>query len=212
MTLRSIAVAPAFTVIELLVVLALLGVLASGIVQIGRGGGRAVALRTAQATLAGALAQARSEAAARGTNVGLLVHADAVAPDRRLREWVVAVEDPVHGWQPLTPWLALPAGVALLPSVTPAGDAIEDGTDWTGLRSSGLGGTTVMCDGVAALPIVFTARGTVFRGAGDFVLAPVERLPADGAEPWRYLQPDAVRGLSLSVYGLVTFLHERSEM
>lgn len=198
-----------FTLLEVVVVLGLLVVLMGGAVAIGRGGGRAIALRTAQDTVMSLLTVARSEAALRGRNVALLVQTDSTARAFLLRRLVVAVEEGSPDvWFPLHAWQTLPSGVAFLPSVVPAGDAVEAGATWGALRSSALAGASVMCDGLACAPLVFTSRGTVFRGAGDLVLAPANPLSETSMDPWQYVQPEAVRGVSVSVYGLVTIVDD----
>ncbi len=214
--------ARAFTLVELLVVVALVGVLvAAGAAGLGRGGG--LARETAAALLASRVVQARELAVSRGRAVRLLVHADAAAPDRYLRLLALIVQSG-EGWALVDDGCALPEGVVVLPPAGPAsvgpGLVAAAGADWS-RPSGGLLRSTALADASAdAAPpeflgtkrwlyVHFSATGGVF--AGDLVVASARRQ--DAAKPVTLLceHPDAVVGVALSSYGVPTAARGRTE-
>ncbi len=203
----------AFTVIELLLVLGLLALLA---VATGLGlqrGSAAVALQAAQGQLVQSLASARAQAALAGHPAALGVAVDPAQPERWLRAIVIAVRDPVGSrWSPVGGWIAFPPGVALLPASVPTAPWTEPAASWTGLRSSALPELAVDVGGIPTLLVEFTPRGTVVGGGGDLLLAPCRETAPGAAAPFILLEPAAVRGVTLSAYGVVAALHEATEL
>lgn len=219
-----------FTLIELLVVVALIAIL-TGILLGGLpGGGKAVALQSAQATLANAVAAARTQARASGRAVRLLVNVDPARtgePSRFLRGLALQRQDG-STWTTLAK-LHLPPGVYLVPgnfSSLPTGLFAPDETAvWRRVSSTEPLRSTALRDGeIVSLAvdddeaarwcgITFAAAGTTMQ-SGDLVLATGRLRPPDsfssGESPVRLDNADAVRGLSLSTYGVVTLIDDRN--
>lgn len=208
---RPVSRSDAFTLVEVLFTVALVVAFVAGIGLSWRGGGRAAALQAGQATVAGLVAAARGTAAATGRNTALVAQAAADPADGTLRRLVVATRNATDSaWEPVDAWVELPAGVALLPPLVPEGVAVRPEEDWTGLRSRALSTATDVCDGVTCHLLVFTPRGTVNAlGGGPLIVAPVVALPPGAGAPWRYEQPEAVRGVIVSSYGQVTWVGTR---
>jgi len=174
-----------------------------------QGGDRSVALRSAQGTLVSLLTAARGQAALTGRNAAIAVQSDPRLPGY-LQCVTVAVRDVGDSaWIPADDWLQFPTGVYVLPSTEPSGPLTAPGADWTGLRSSALSAATETVNSVTSLVLSFTPRGTV-SGGGNIVLTTAERLPPGAGAPIRFLQPDAVRGVSVSSYGIVTLIDDRA--
>lgn len=200
----------AFTLVELMVVLAVLVVLAGGAGVALQRSDHAIALQAGQTLLARSLASARVHATLTGRNASVAVPLDPAEPNRSLRAVGVAVRDQAGvGWIPAGGWLTFPPGVALVPP-SAAGNTNEPAAEWADLRSSGLKEPLAVVGGVTALLLEFTPRGTVVGGGGDLVLAPCRKFPAGGEYPFVFQDPDAVRGLTVSAYGVTEWIHERA--
>lgn len=191
--------------------LALVAVLAGGAGLALRGGDRGVALQSGQAALVSLLAAARSQAALAGRNAALVLHADPLDAERCLRALAPAVRDSAGAaWERTGAWMTLPGDTAVLPPAAPAGDLTVPGLDWGGLRSSAFAAGPENLGGVPAYVLAFTPRGTVVGGGGNLVLAPAVRTRPGVGFPLRFDQPEAVRGVSVSAYGVATLIHDRS--
>lgn len=81
----------AFTLIELLIVIAVIGILAGSLAAVLRTGDRGPALQAAQATLSGFVSSARAQAALGNTKATLVIWADPSDPETYLRRAAVAV-------------------------------------------------------------------------------------------------------------------------
>lgn len=217
----------AFTLIELLVVVGLIAALSWTLAGGLPRGNRAAALESGQRTLADVLALARTRAAASGCRARVLVNAEAGNGEEFRRRLLVQREQTLgsNTWSDPVLEVTLPAGVYLLPyrSRTPAG-FFADPAAWTRfastepLDSSALygapltlsveGGTTESWDVVQ-----FTPAGTLSFGMGDLVLASGRRRApaaiAAGESPVEAIDPGAVRGVSLSLYGLPVLIDGR---
>lgn len=218
-----------FTLIELLVVIAVIGILAA-ILFAGLGGtGRSASLQSAQATVANCVTAARTRAMAAGRNARLLVQIDpgsVNAHDRFLRYIVLQVDDGTQ-WQTLSTFL-LPEGVALLPRyVSSFSKLVESPAAWTRpsdggeLRSSAFRSVaTNYPDAEVSLAInsatverwaavKFAAAGTT-SNVGDLVVGMTNILaPGSGSLPCQFVGPDAVRGVSITTYGLPVQINGR---
>ncbi|MDB6166706.1 MAG: hypothetical protein JWQ83_1846 [Lacunisphaera sp.] len=222
-----------FTLLELLVVIGLIAGLSFVLISGLGGGGKSAALQSAQATLANLLMAARMKAMATGQPARVLVQIDPASPDassRYLRYLVLQVANGGN-WDTQTD-AYLPDGVGLLPRdiATPA-NLMAPGKTWTrpsdgsALRSTALRAVIVSFpDAEVALAInsstterwaaiKFTAAGTT-QNSSDLILASLVRLaPATfqaGESPVQFDNPDNVRGLSLSSYGVPTLINSRA--
>ncbi len=200
----------AFTLIELLIVMAIIGVMAGALAAGLRGGDRTLALQSAQGTLAGLINAARGQSALSGRNAALLLHADAADSTRYLRAFAVTVLEPDGITWASEDWIMLPAGIAVLPPVVPATLLSEPIGAWDGLRSSAFNPATQVHGGAASHLLSFTPRGTISGLGGNIVLTPATAQPPDAAFPLRFDNPEAVRGVSVSAYGIATLIHDRS--
>ncbi|GAB1488442.1 hypothetical protein MASR2M8_08870 [Opitutaceae bacterium] len=201
----------AFTVVELMVVLALLVVLAGAAGLALLQGNTTIALQGGQAVLIQSLAFARTQAALSGRNAALAVSHDPAQPDQSLRVLAVALRAPSGAsWIRVSAWIPLPAGVALLPPTSPSGAWVEPESNWTGLLSSALSTEPALVGAEPALLLEFTPRGTVVGGGGDLVLAPCRRQSPGSASPLVFSEPEAVRGVAVSAYGVAEWIHERA--
>ncbi len=217
-----------FTLMELLVVVALVAAMASLFVAgVGRGG-QGAALRSAQATMANAVTAARAKAMASGKRVRILVHADA-RDATRFRRFIALQSETTYlsnTWDRSYQRFGLPEGTAILPRATrvPAGFYV-DNLSWTkaassaALHSSALNPATVnvAIDGADEATwevIQFTPFGTMSTGAGDVVIATVTRRApgtlAEGESPVRAEEVERVRGLAISTYGVPMPIDERA--
>jgi prepilin-type N-terminal cleavage/methylation domain-containing protein len=212
-----------FTLFELLAVVALMAavvvVAAAGL----RGGGAGAARDAAVAVLASRVAEARQLATSRGEAVRLLVCADPALPERYLRFVAIAVPDGV-GWRARDGGSLLPVGAVVLPmaALTTSGPGAvrRESDDWIRgsggtLRSTALSayaenGTEPAILGTTRwLMVRFSATGGT--SSGDLVVAAGRRQ--DETVPVTVVceQPDNVVGLSLSAYGVATFVRGRAE-
>lgn len=206
----------AFTLIELLAVMTLIAIFA-GVLGFAfmRGGGATVGLQGAQSSMQGLLTLVRGQAAVSGRNAGLFINVNTNNPDRYLRFVVPVVRNAAdNGWLPLTNGTYLPSGVYIVPSLAPSGPAIEAATDWSGLNSTILAPATsfplLSSASESWSSIVFTPRGTIVPtpSQGNIVVA-AGRPNAPGAPvPFTFVNPESVRGIAISVYGLTRLILE----
>nr|WP_069963138.1 hypothetical protein [Lacunisphaera limnophila] len=201
------------------------------------GGGPAAALQAGQATVANLVTSARLKAAATGRHSRVLVANDPAVPERFLHELVLQLArtpgaNPPE-WETLQT-VTLPAGIFVLPATlgSPAG-LVTDPAQWRRVSEPGeelASGVFRNQQVVVALPgevaarnwtgLCFTPNGTLAPLAGGLpprgllvLAAGGIRAPgsyASGESPVRLAQPDAVRGLVLSAYGVPALLSERS--
>lgn len=201
-----------FTVVELMVVMALLVVLAGGAGLALQRGNDGIGLQAGQAMLAHSLGAARAQAALTGRNAALAIPVDATDPESFLRSVLTVTRDSSDtAWVPVGGRLSFPSGVALLPPTVPAGAWIRAGTDWSGLASSALGHQPVLVGTMPVYLLIYTPRGTIAGGGGDLVLATLVHLPPGNPVPFVYVAPEAVRGLSVSSYGVARWVYGRNE-
>lgn len=216
------------TLVELVVVIGLIAVL-TGVVIVGLRGDQTQALADGQGTVASLLSATRGQAALRGTNARLLVNANPENRERFLRYIVIEVQDPgdPDRWVAVDAGVTLPVGVAVLPkAATTVGN--PDGVLAAGMMwnlSSTVFGTLShqpIHSAVAEdwLGVAITARGTIARGpttgltgagpSGSIILGTYTAQPPGGATPLMFDNPDNVRGMTLSSYGIATLVHDRT--
>ena len=200
----------AFTLLELLVTLAVIAAAAAALTWTLRTPAGAVALQAGQGTLTGLCAAARARAALAGVNTRLAVSADPADADGVLRWWQVVREDAANPGC----WLAdgggfrLPRGVYVVP---PPGAAVPGAPSWPAARRStafAASAQAMTINGAAAgsfYYLQFTPRGTT--GGGNLVVAAGRPEPT-GLFPCVLDNPDAVRGVLVRSSGAVTLLSD----
>lgn len=199
-----------FTLLELLIVIALVAVLTASMLTPLAGGRRSTALQSGQATLLNAITATRLKAMATGRAARLLINDDPAAGARYRRELMLA-EETAEGWV-ARKTVMLADGVYVVPYRTriPAGlwrDPIAwktaDGTDV--LASSSLDAAPVVSpEGELCEVLHFSPAGTT-TASGRIVLASGRlRAPSEAAtvSPVELDDPESVRGVLLSAYGL----------
>lgn len=205
-----------FTLLELLIVLGLVAALAALFITGLAGGGTAAALEAGQATLVNLLTTARNRSMATGRRCRVLVNHEVAAAG--FRRTLVLQEEAAAGEWTVRETFVLPEGVYVVPHRTrlPAG-LMENAAAWRRfgqnevLASSALSLAPVQAvvgggEAQAWEYVQFVPAGTV-GSSGDLVLGTGRvRAPgtfANGESPIVLDGPAAVRGVSLSVYGLV---------
>ena len=217
-----------FTLLELLVVVGLIATLSFFLIGGLRGGGRAAAMQSAQATLANLVTAARTKAAASGCRVRILICADPADLARFRRTLAVQQESTLNSntWNAPAFITSLPDGVFVLPyrGRIPAG-FYDSQSSWVKynstnpLESSSLSGSpvSVALEGNPANSwdlIQFTPAGTLSTGVGDVVLASgAQRPPGSylaGESPVQVTNPENIRGISISTYGVPALINSRA--
>jgi len=220
----------AFTLLELLVVVGLIASLSFFLLGGLGGGGRAAALQSAQATMANLVTAARTKATASGQSSRILIHVDAMStgqPQRFLR--YVAVQTPAAGggWQTFTDTY-LPEGVYVVPGnfATIPGGLFATGTSvpWTKVDGSALRSTALRTNEITTetinapaaeqwVSITISANAGTIQ-SGDIIFATGRRrAPGSygiGESPVELVNPETVRGLTLSSYAVPVLINSRS--
>ncbi len=225
-----------FTLIEVLAVAALIAVLAAVLVGGLGGSGESAAIQGAQTSLANLLTVARTQAAATGRKTRLLLATDPIQTESFLRRIVLQLAresgpSPAE-WDTIAE-VALPDGAFVLPAAlgsvhglveSPgmwkresdrAADICSDLFQGQTLAVNLPGEIAVLaCTGVA-----FTPNGTLAplgNGTppkGYLVVAGGNRRPpgsfAEGESPVVLRNPDRVRGIVLSAYGVPALVDDR---
>lgn len=217
-----------FTLLELLVVLGLVAALSVVLLGGLAGGGKSAALKSAQTTVANLLAAARVKAVATQREARVLFHIDpdsALAVERYLRYYALQQRGANGVWETAQTGV-LADGVGVLPRlITSPSNLVAPGLNWTrpsdngALRSSAFRTNQeelLEIDGAIAerwAAVTFSASGTT-GNAGDLVLGVLRRIPptdvSAGQSPVQFVNPEQVRGVSLSGYGLAVLINERS--
>jgi len=118
-----------FTLVELLVVMAIIILISGFIVTAISGGDGSQALNSGISKANGIFSVARSAAVQRNQPVRVLVHLDSADEERFLRFMIVVYQDDDGNWQPLTQGDFLPNGVFFAPALS-----YRDGHGDVGLR------------------------------------------------------------------------------
>jgi prepilin-type N-terminal cleavage/methylation domain-containing protein len=224
----------AFTLLELLVVIGLIAGLTFLLFGGLTGGGRAMALQSAQATVANLITAARTKAPATNRKTRLLVNVDPAQPERYLRHLVLQVarqpgSSPAD-WDTVQT-ATLPSETYIVPSALdglvanvaewkrvsdPSADLVSD------VFANQL--LTYMPEGDPAAQVwtgtAYTPNHTLAAlGAGpppkgSIVITQGRLRPpgtyAEGQPPVELVNPQSVRGLLLSAYGVPAPLNDRS--
>jgi type II secretory pathway pseudopilin PulG len=217
------------TLLELLVVIGLIAALSFLLIG-GLGGGRkSAALQSAQATVANLVTAARVRAMSTGRSVRIMIHIDpgsSAQPSRFLRYVALQSQD-TGGWRTDAD-AYLPDGVYVVPgnfSTIPAGlfrantTVPWNKTDGSALRSTALRSNQIASELLNSpraeqwVGFTLAAAGTTAQ-AGDIILAAGRRLApgsyAEGESPVELENPEAVRGVTLSTYGVPVLVNSRA--
>lgn len=224
MTKPHAAQVGAFTLLEMLIVVTLIAVLAVVIGLGFSGGEKSAALGTAQVTVANVMIATRMRAISTGHAARMLINSDIGSPDRYLRQLVVQEFDPASGTWESKMEVNLPPGTYLLPqqNKTPAG-LLENDVLWrkadnsTVLHSSifSAGFVSERINGTRAeswVAVEYNYRGTTTTSGAIVLSAGQMRAPGSysaSESPVRLLDSANVRGLSVTSYGMVTYLNGR---
>jgi type II secretory pathway pseudopilin PulG len=217
-----------FTLLELLVVVGLIAALSFFLIG-GLRSGNTAALQSAQALLANLATAARAKAMATGQSSRVLVQIDAgsgTLPPRFLR-YVVLQTKVASGWETIA-GAYLPDGVYVVPgnfSIIPAGlfaagAAIPwEKVDGSALRSTALRANQVTIESIngagAEQWVSFTISANAGTAqSGDLIVAAGRPRPpgsfAAGESPVELINPETVRGLTLSSYGVPALINART--
>ena len=219
----------AFTLLELLVVMGLIGALSLLVTAGLAHGGKSAAMQSAQTLMANMVGAARAQAVASGQSCRVLIQVDptsASEPSRYLR-YVVLQADRSTGWQTIADFF-LPDEIYVVPgnfSALPAGLFATGGTEpWTKVDGSDLRSTALRSNQLTAetingavaetwVAITFSPYGGTVQ-SGDLVLTSGRRRPpgsfATGEAPIELLNAGNVRGLTLSAYGVPALVNTRT--
>lgn len=223
-----------FTLLELLVVIALIGALSFFLVGGMASGGGGAALHSAQTTLANLVTAARTQAAATNRKTRLLIGNDLAQTDRYLR-YVVLQVGRQAGASP-TDWdtvqaVTLPPETGVVPTsltglVTEIGDWKRASDPGAELVSDLLVNQTIshQLEGDTSAQLwmgfAFTPNGTLAAlGTGPppkgYLVIARTQIKASGSylsgePPLQLRDPESVRGLILSAYGVPALLNGRS--
>jgi prepilin-type N-terminal cleavage/methylation domain-containing protein len=229
----------AFTLIELMIVIAVIGILIGSIGLALKGGNKPAALQGAQATLMSLVSAARAQAALESTTATVLIWADTNNSETYLRRAAVFVRADTNGDGTVDAYVRknepvdLPQGIFFVPS--DAGSAMpiirQPAADWTGLTltesqnsNSATTGlvfkrldetlTTPSWDADPNAPVkAYVTIG--FDAYGQLVPSDVNYLavaPGD-IEPNQgvtFPEVDSLRGVKLSAYGIPLMLNEKN--
>lgn len=227
----------AFTLLELLVVIGLIGAMSFLLARGLAGSGTTSALQSAQATAANLIITARTKAPATGRKTRLLVNIDAGAPERYLRHLVLQLarqsgSSPAD-WDTLAT-VTLPEGVYVMPaSLTETGGLLANPAEWRRVSDSAADlvsdlfhnqSLSVQLEGDATAQrwagVGFTPNGTLAALAGGpppkgalVIVLGVRRPPGSykpDESPVQLRNPQTVRGLILSAYGVPALVSGRS--
>lgn len=223
----------AFTLLEILVVIGLIAGLSFWLIGV-LGGGRAMSLSTGQTLLANLITAARTKAPATSHKTRLLINADPSQPDRYLRLLVLQVARQ-PGASP-TDWdtslsAQLPEGVYVVPPSL-AG-IVANPADWKRVSDPSADLASDVFENQALIyqmngdpseqpwfGVAFTPNSTLSAllsgppPKGTVVLAQGRiRTPGsygEGQPPVELFNPQNVRGIMLSAYGIPALLPDRS--
>lgn len=210
----------AFTLVELLVVLGIMALMAGGLGLALQDGSPAVALESAQGTVASLVTAARGQAALSQRRTRLVVNADP-ADERFLRGILVAVESaPNSGqWRVAADGALLPRGIYVVPgSAGLAGTVFNAGAGTAGGWPDGRRSSLVMVPPESILPApgngtgiylgmtsLLTGQGTTDSSGGGKLVLAAARLTSGGVN---FEHPERVRGIVLSSYGVAILIND----
>jgi type II secretory pathway pseudopilin PulG len=223
-----------FTLLELLVVIGLIAGMTFLLFGGLTGGGRAMALQSAQATVTNLVTAARTKAPATNRKTRLLLNVDPSQPERYLRHLVLQVARQ-PGSSPMD-WdtaqtATLPPETYIMPSAL--GGLVANAAEWKRVSDPS---ADLVSDVFANQAVTYTLEGDpaaqIWTGVaftpnhtlaalgagpppkGTIVVVRGRLRPsgtyAEGQPPVELVNPQGVRGLVLSAYGVPAPLNDRS--
>lgn len=219
----------AFTLLELLVVMALIATLSFFILSSRGESGRSASLRAAQAMFSNLITLARTQAMASGQSSRLLINVDpaSTGEPRRYLRYVVVQLQTASGWQTLTDTF-LPESVYVIPGnfgTLPAGlFAPGENVPWTKVDGSALRSTALRSNRITSETIngstteqwvgITLSSAANTTQSGDVILINGRPRPpgsfAEGEAPVVLENPGNVCGVTLSVYGVPALINSRT--
>jgi prepilin-type N-terminal cleavage/methylation domain-containing protein len=210
----EIASIDAFTLLELLVVVALIALLAGGVGLALRQPGESVSLQSAQATLSATLEATRARAALSQQDARCVIAADPSDSGTYLRYFRIVVPDPANSsnWLEDRDGVLLPPGVFVVP---PASADVPGNPAWPASRRStalSSAAQSMTVNGVRVAPaycVQFTSRGTT--GGSGYLLVTAGRFTNGAATASLVLDdPDNLRGVLIRSSGSLTLVNDAS--
>lgn len=220
---RGSALKAAFTLIEMLVVIGVIGVLI-GVIGLSLGGGNVgVAMQNSQGTLLSALSGARAKAALYQASSAIFVNATP-GKDGFMREFRIATftdhdndETTPPVWVTKGEVIPLSEGIYLVPPASAFPNTVIDykpaAAAWVDAHSTSYSDVEVIlyaADGTTRIDtsdynrlLTLSQRGTT-SDAGRLVLAPAQVAP--GGTGLVFEQVEALRGARISLYGVATLV------
>ena len=205
----------AFTLVELLVVLAVIAIFVGAFATALRPGNPTVAVQGAQANFASLLTQARGVAVLKGADTRLIVNANPDNPDRFLRFAGIVFDannDPDNpDWRAATDGVSLPNGVFVIPPSAGDGVTLDDWDSNVVSRFSSTSTDSFEYISNASEPyyyVSFDRRGLVPQDAGPPILAVGTAQPSSDGTGLNFDNPNSARGLIVRLYGSFVLLNE----
>lgn len=200
-----------FSLIELLVVMALIAVLSLPIRHLVREGSDAYTMKSAQDLLVSQLAAARNQAMVSGSSCRLLVyshHGDNPDVQDRLQRLLIVVANGDGAWRAVGPPVSLPGNIRMVPksapSTLPAGAWGSGPTSTVGADVSHDVRFGDRAQSAHYYFVEFSPLGNT-RGA-TLVLSPAVLHPAGDSLEVCFTSPAEVCGVRLSQYGAPTLI------
>jgi prepilin-type N-terminal cleavage/methylation domain-containing protein len=204
----------AFTLLELLVVVALIAVLAGGVGLALRQPGESVSLQSAQATLSAMLDATRARAALSQQDARCVIAADPGNSGTYLRYLRIVEQDPANS----SNWLEVRDGVLLLPGVfvvSPTSTDVPGNPAWPASRRSTAlspAAQSMTINDVHVAPayfVQFSPRGTTSRSG--YLLVTAGRFTNGAATASLVFDdPDNLRGVLIRSSGSLTLVNDAS--
>ena len=239
----------AFTLVELMIVIAVIGILTGSLVAVLRTGGKGPALQAAQATLSGLVSSARARAALDNNTATVIIWANSNDSSTYLRRAAIAVRVDTNNdgvpdsYNIQGGSLDLPRGVFFVPEAHSGSNLparLEVVGDWANLtltesqaNSHGTTNAGAATKGFKRFDFVSNPKwqddpdaptvyyeSITFDGLGKLAVTDVNYLavatgeiqsgPTSADRGVLFQNPDALRGIKLSAYGIPIVLTEKN--
>lgn len=210
-----------FTLVELLVVLAVIAIFVGVFATALRPGSPTVAVEGGQSQVASLLTQARGVAVLKGSPTRLIIHADPDNRDRFLRFAGIVYRDEDTGeWEPAMDGITLPNGVYFVPPAVPGADGVgTTDDDWDSRVVSRFSDTDtemneayISNEGEDYYYVEFDERGLVPQDAtsGSPIVSVATGQPGSDGAGVNFDNSAVARGAILRQYGSFVLLNSES--